>query len=49
MFFGFAKLTEKQPKQIEFWLVSVRTENFFLLFRGHRTPDLEKNLRKLST
>ncbi len=29
MFFGFAKQTEKQPKQIEFWFVLVRTENFF--------------------
>jgi hypothetical protein len=26
MFFGFAKQTEKQPKQIEFRFVSVRTE-----------------------
>ncbi len=26
MFFGFAKQTKKQPKQIEFWFVSVRTE-----------------------
>jgi hypothetical protein len=26
MFFGFAKQTEKQPKQAEFQFVSVRTE-----------------------
>jgi hypothetical protein len=26
MFLGFAKQTEKQLKQIEFWFVSVRTE-----------------------
>ncbi len=29
MFLGFAKQTEKQPKQIEFWFVSVRTEKKF--------------------
>jgi hypothetical protein len=34
MFFGFAKQTEKQPKQIEFRFVSVRTEKIGL-FRGH--------------
>ncbi len=39
MFLGFAKQTEKQPKQIEFRFVSVRTENFFWLFRGHPTGD----------
>ncbi len=35
MFFGFAKQTEKQPKQIEFRFVSVRTENKIWLFWGH--------------
>ncbi len=40
MCIGFAKQTEKQPKQIEFRFVSVRTENFFLLFRGHPMPSL---------
>ncbi len=32
MFFGFAKQTEKQPKQIEFRFVSVGTEIFFYCF-----------------
>jgi hypothetical protein len=32
LFFGFAKQTEKQPKQIEFRLVSVRTEKNFDCF-----------------
>jgi hypothetical protein len=32
MFFSFAKQTEKQPKQIEFRFVSVRTEIFFYCF-----------------
>jgi hypothetical protein len=32
MFFGFAKQTEKQPKQIGFRFVSVRTENKFDCF-----------------
>ncbi len=36
-FFGFAKQTEKQPKQIEFRFVSVRTEKNIWLFRGHPT------------
>ncbi len=35
MFFGFAKQTEKQPEQIEFRFVSVRTEKKFDEFRGH--------------
>ncbi len=35
MFLGFAKQTEKQPKQIEFWFVSVGTEKKIWLFRGH--------------
>jgi hypothetical protein len=30
--YWFAKQTEKQPKQVEFWFVSVRTENLFYLF-----------------
>ncbi len=29
MFFGFTKQTEKQPKQIEFRFVSVRTKKKF--------------------
>jgi hypothetical protein len=36
-FIGFAKQTEKQPKQVEFRFVSIRTENLFCLFRGHPT------------
>jgi hypothetical protein len=32
MFFGFAKQTEKQSKQIEFRFVSVRTEKKFDCF-----------------
>jgi hypothetical protein len=34
-FFGSAKQTEKQPKQIEFRLVSVLTKTIFCLFQGH--------------
>jgi hypothetical protein len=34
-FISFAKQTENQTKQIEFRFVSVRTEIFFCLFRGH--------------
>jgi hypothetical protein len=34
-FIGFAKQTEKQPKQVEFRFVSVRNEKLFCLFRGH--------------
>jgi hypothetical protein len=34
MFLGFAKQTEKQPKQIEFWFVLVRTEKKFDCFEG---------------
>ena len=33
--FGFTKQTEKNVKQILFQFVSVRTENYFCLFRGH--------------
>jgi hypothetical protein len=36
-FISFAKQTENQPKQIEFRFVSVRTEHFVCLFRGHPT------------
>ncbi len=35
--FGFPKQTETNAKQILFWFVSVRTENYFCLFRGHPT------------
>jgi hypothetical protein len=35
IFFGFAKQTENQPKQIVFRFVSVRTEKKIYLFRGH--------------
>jgi hypothetical protein len=37
MFISFAKQAENQPKQIEFRFVSVRTEKFFCLLRGHPT------------
>ncbi len=33
--FGFTKQTETNPKQILFRFVSVRTEIYFCLFRGH--------------
>ena len=33
--FGFTKQTETKAKQILFRFVSVRTENYFCLFRGH--------------
>jgi hypothetical protein len=46
--FGFAKQTENQPKQIEFRFVSVRTENFFCLFRGHPSSEVSLRPRKLS-
>ena len=36
--FGFTKQTETNAKQILFRFVSVRTENYFCLFRGHPTP-----------
>ena len=32
---GFTKQTETNAKQILFRFVSVRTENYFCLFRGH--------------
>jgi hypothetical protein len=37
--FGFTKQTETNAKQILFRFVSVRTENYFCLFRGHPMPD----------
>jgi hypothetical protein len=33
--FGFTKQTETNAKQILFRFASVRTENYFCLFRGH--------------
>jgi hypothetical protein len=46
-FGGFPKKhTEKQPKQIEFWLVSVRTEKKNLRFRG--PPNRERFLEIFS-
>jgi hypothetical protein len=38
-FFGFAKQTENEPKQIVFRFVLVRTEKKICLFRGHPTCD----------
>ncbi len=38
--FGFTKQTETNAKQILFRFVSVRTENYFCLFRGHPTCDI---------
>jgi hypothetical protein len=38
-YFGFTKQTETNAKQILFWLVSVRTEIYFCLFRGHPMCD----------
>ncbi len=35
--FGFTKQTETQPKQLLFWFVSVKTEKFVCLLRGHPT------------
>jgi hypothetical protein len=43
MYFGFAKQTEKQPKQIEFRFVSVRTEKKFDCFENTYSSDLLKN------
>ncbi len=37
--FGFTKQTETNAKQILFRFVSVRTENYFCLFRGHPICD----------
>ena len=37
--FGFTKQTETNAKQILFRFVSVRTEIYFCLFRGHPTPN----------
>ncbi len=36
--FGFTKQTETNAKQILFRFVSVRTEIYFCLFRGHPSP-----------
>ena len=36
---GFTKQIETNAKQILFRFVSVRTENYFCLFRGHPTPE----------
>jgi hypothetical protein len=41
---GFTKQTETNAKQILFRFVSVRTENYFCLFRGHPTPNVEGKL-----
>jgi hypothetical protein len=49
MFFGFAKQTEKQPKQIEFRFVSVQTEKKIRLFRGHPNPKYANYLCKHSS
>jgi hypothetical protein len=38
-FFGFTKQTETNAKQILFRFVSVRTEIYFCLFRGHPNRD----------
>jgi hypothetical protein len=37
--FGFTKQTETNAKQILFRFVSVRTEIYFCLFRGHPKPE----------
>ncbi len=39
--FGFTKQTETNAKQILFWFVSVRTEIYFCLFRGHPSDKSE--------
>jgi hypothetical protein len=41
MFFGFTEQTEKQPKQIEFWFVSVLTEKKFDCFEDTLVPCLQ--------
>jgi hypothetical protein len=38
--YGFTKQTETNAKQILFRFVSVRTEIYFCLFRGHPSVDL---------
>jgi hypothetical protein len=43
--FGFTKQTETKAKQILFRFVSVRTENYFCLFRGH--PNQRDTFTKL--
>jgi hypothetical protein len=47
-FFGFAKQTEKQPKQIEFRLVSVRTEKKFDCFEDTQDGTLADTCMKLA-
>jgi hypothetical protein len=42
--FGFTKQTETNAKQILFRFVSVRTEIYFCLFRGHPTRELLTSL-----
>jgi hypothetical protein len=43
---SFSKQTENQPKQVEFRFVSVWTEIFFCLFRGHPTYEKDYLLLK---
>jgi hypothetical protein len=47
--FGFTKQTETQPKKILFRFVSVRTEIFFCLFRGHPIPKCPYQFNELQT
>ncbi len=42
--FGFTKKTETNAKQILFRFVSVQTEIYFCLFRGHHTTQLQAKL-----
>jgi hypothetical protein len=42
--FGFTKLTETNAKQILFRFVSVRTEIYFCLFRGHPSLGSRENI-----
>ncbi len=49
MFFGFAKQTKKQPKQIEFRFVSVRTKKNLSLFRGHPTYEPQRPIKNTGT
>ncbi len=41
--FGFTKQTETNVKQILFRFVSVRTEIYFCLFRGHKLQQIKTN------
>jgi hypothetical protein len=45
---GFTKQTETNAKQILFRFVSVRTETYFCLFRGHPTQNHRRCLRTVS-